>query len=137
MTSSATATQVTYQEFLGLSPQGTAFSENGKPVLLAAPVRQYWDANTDAFVAPQTIIREQQQQLDSLKQQNGNLQHQVSGFQEARAAADRSLGELRSTLRTTRQELEVTNERDALRGAQPQRPPQQPHPLQPPRPHPP
>ena len=48
-----------YQEFVGFCSHGTAFSQNGKPVLPVAPVRQYWDANTEASVASQKIIREQ------------------------------------------------------------------------------
>ena len=52
-------TYAMYQEFLGFCTHGTACSQNGKPVLSVAPVRQYWDANTEASVASQKIILEQ------------------------------------------------------------------------------
>ena len=74
MASLITVTHITYQEFLSRNPQGTVFGDNGRPVLMAAAVRHYWDTNTDAFVASQAFTIEQRQQPDSLQQQTGDLQ---------------------------------------------------------------
>ena len=82
MASLITVTHVTYPKFRGRNPQVIVFGDNGRPILMAAAVRHYWDTNTDAFVASQAFTIKQRQQPDSLQQQTGDLQQQVSGLQE-------------------------------------------------------